>query len=351
MTVSGLQNLQQEQGAIFAAGSAVPEHFGAPAAEYQAAHEAVVLADRSDAGRLLLTDRDRLAILHRISTNAVENLPPGAGEATILLTPLARIIDRIIVHQIDEQETLARTSAGRGDLIARYLRRNIFFRDRMQVRDVTADLAQFVLYGPAAGAVAGIFVPGVSDLPLHGIVAGTFEGDRVLGVVLDRPGVPGIGLIIAREKAAALWRAVFEAGQEHGLRPAGLAVCDILRVEAGLPGPAELNEEYIPLEAGLWSDVSFNKGCYTGQEIIARMESRGKLARMLVGLSLPGAVAAGEALTLDGRERGTLTSAAMLPGGTWIGLGFVRTDMAEIGRQLFLADGRAVAVRLISGHA
>jgi aminomethyltransferase len=128
---------------------------------------------------------------------------------------------------------------------------------------------------------------------------------------------------------------------EVGIMPIGEATFDYLRIEAGLPRfGRELMLDYIPLEANLWADVSFTKGCYTGQEIIARMESRGRLAKRLVRLQAAGPVAAGTAITANGREVGRVTSAAAGPNGS-VALGYVKTGTLETPeRELELtADG------------
>lgn len=337
-----LTELHRAGGAVLDEAGQLPRHYGDLAAEYQAAHEGAILIDRSDEGRILLADADRLAILHRISTNAVEGLGQGEGRATVLATPIGRIIDRIVLHNLDASQTLARTSAGRGEQVAAYLRRNIFFRDRMQVTDRTGELAQLMLYGPRAGAVVGALMPGAEALPPHHICAATFEGEPLWAFGADAPGVPGFGLLIAAAQAPALWRALLEAGAPHGLRPSGRAVAELLRIESGLPGPeGELTDDHIPLEVALWDEVSFTKGCYTGQEIIARMESRGKLARQLVGVTLSGPQVPGAEWQAAGRLQGRLTSAAELPDGRWLGLGFVKPDLAVEGQILALPEGEA----------
>ncbi len=345
-----LLELHRESGAVLDEAGQLPQHYGDLAAEYQAAHDAAVVIDRGDEGRLLLTDADRLAILHRISTNAVAGLAPGEGRATILTTPIGRIIDRIVLHNLTENETLARTSAGRAEQIAAYLRKNIFFRDRLQVTDRTGELAQLMLYGPQAGAIAGALVPGAEALALHHVRSADFYGEPLRAFAADAPGVPGVGLVVPVEQAAALWQALLEAGAPHGLRASGRAVYELLRIESGLPGPAgELTEDHIPLETALWDEVSFTKGCYTGQEIIARMESRGKLARQLVGVTLSGPQTPGAEWRAEGRVQGRLTSAAALPDGRWLGLGFVKPDLAVEGQVLELPDGEA-RIRLVPGE-
>lgn len=345
-----LTEFHQARGATLDPLLRIPQHYGAPTQEYQAAHEAAILVDRSDEGRIMLTEADRLAILHRISTNAVDALQSGEGCATVLITPIGRIIDRIVLHNVDDNTTLARTGSGRGAQVAAYLRKNVFFRDRMKVADQSEGFAQFALYGPQSGAVIETLLPGAGALALHHVAQGEFAGGPLYVVALDPPGVHAFGVIVPVEHGAALWDALLVQGEPLGLVPSGLSVYDMLRIEAGLPDArGEITEDYIPLEVGLWSDVSFTKGCYTGQEIIARMESRGKLAKTLVGVTLPGPFDVGSPWTVDGRKQGTLTSTAALPDGNWIGLGVARPELASVGQPLEIAQDQVAVVRLLPG--
>jgi len=119
-----------------------------------------------------------------------------------------------------------------------------------------------------------------------------------------------------------------------GFTPIDEETYDYLRIEAGRPRfGRELTLDYIPLEAGLWDDVSFSKGCYTGQEIIARMESRGKLAKRLTRLRPASPVAAGAEIVANGRPGGTITSAADGPAGP-VALGYVKTAVLDEGLEL-----------------
>ena len=123
----------------------------------------------------------------------------------------------------------------------------------------------------------------------------------------------------------SLWQELIEGG----LVAIDEAAFDYLRIQDGQPRfGRELTEEYIPLEANLWADVSFNKGCYTGQEIIARMESRGRLAKKLVRLLPEAPVAAGAELSAAGKKAGRITSAAVGPDGP-VALGYVRTTLLD----------------------
>jgi aminomethyltransferase len=128
------------------------------------------------------------------------------------------------------------------------------------------------------------------------------------------------------------------------IRPVDEATFDYLRIEAGLPRfGRELTLDYIPLEANLWADVSFAKGCYTGQEIIARMESRGRLAKRLVRLQAAGPVAAGTSIMADGKEVGKVTSAAVGPEGT-AALGYVKTGILDSAEPRLMAEGISLSL-------
>jgi folate-binding protein YgfZ len=120
-------------------------------------------------------------------------------------------------------------------------------------------------------------------------------------------------------------------------------------VEAGRPEfGRELGDEYIPLEAGLWPDVSFTKGCYTGQEIIARMESRQKLAKHLVGLRFDDEVLLPAGLFVDEHEVGTVTSVVHSPQLGWIGLGYLKTQGKDAPVVESRSGERTVGVQVVA---
>jgi tRNA-modifying protein YgfZ len=303
---------------------------------YRAAHETAVVVDRSALGALTFRGASRLDLLHRMSTQAVKALPPGSGTATILTTDVGRIIDRLLLYATADS-VLALTGEGNADFIARYLMRFVFFNDDFQVEDVTGATAVFALYGPQAGQKLGL---SAADLPRHHWQPAEIGG---VAVRLHRADpIAGDGYLITG--AAADKGALLAYWQAADLPLADEAAYDFLRIEAGQPRfGRELTQEYIPLEADLWSDVSFNKGCYIGQEIIARMESRGKLAKRLARLALAGPATPGADLLADGKKAGTLTSVAVGPAG-WIGLGYVKTAVLDERLPLWVGE-TAVRIR------
>ena len=300
---------------------------------YQAARETAVFTDRSSLGVLIFSGETRFDLINRMSTQKVLAMPEGTGTATILTTDIGRIIDRLLLYATGSK-LYALTSENNNDAIARYLMRFVFFRDDFHIQDITSDTVILGVYGPQARqklAQAGL--PG-EELPLHHWRQMQL-GDVTAYLHRTDP-IHGDGyFVMGQEKD--------REALEKRLRGAGLvladaAAFDYLRIEAGLPRfGRELTGDYIPLEANLWSDVSFNKGCYIGQEIIARMESRGGLAKNLVQLTADGPIEAGSNLQANGKNAGTVTSTAVGPHGA-IGLGYVKTSVLDSESELMVGD-------------
>lgn len=304
---------------------------------YKAAHEAAVLVDRSNLGLLKFTGATRLDLINRMSTQAVSSLKSGEGVATILTTDIGRIVDRLILYASSDA-VYALTGEDNGNNIARYLMRFVFFNDDFHIEELSEQTAIFAVYGPQAKArLIGAGFPDV-DLPLHhwrqcevaGVTAYLHRTDPVAG--------DGYFVMCGTADKEKLGHHLLGAD----LILADEAAFEFLRIESGLPRfGREMTQDYIPLEANLWEDVSFSKGCYVGQEIIARMESRGRLAKKLVQLQAVTPVEVGATLRADGKTAGTVTSAAVGPDGP-VALGYVKSSMLE--EQLMVGE-TAVNIR------
>jgi folate-binding protein YgfZ len=312
----------------------------APAA-YRAALAGAALHDESAAGRIFMRGRDRAALLHRLSTNDIDRLRPGQGARTVLTTPIGRTIDLLTVHALDDALLVA-TGPGQGGPVWAHLKKNIFFQDQVTLEAAGRSHGQLALYGPAAARVlAELGGADLGALPPHYTATLQLAGGPVLVAARPAIGGPSFTLYPPAEQIDAVRAALAGAGSV----PLDDATLDILRVEQGYPATGrELSQEYIPLETGLLDAVSFTKGCYVGQEIIARMESRGRLAKILRGLRLttgeqPAAVPA--KLEFDGKESGDLTSVVVSPRFGPIGLAYVRSAHAEPGTIVGVAGSGA----------
>ncbi len=297
-------------------------------------------------GYLRLTGDDRAAFLQRQTTNDVRRLSAQRTVLTALVTPSARILD--VLRLVDEGDTLGVICLpGRGAETARYLKSRIFFMDKVSLVDASQEIAQLDLEGPQAGETLlklGFSVPPGRDE----VAASQLASDDIPAITLRAIGQPGFAgqgyrLLLPAADLPAIQTALQSLNCQHLTTRAA----DVLRIEAGLPAAgAELSEEYTPLEAGLESAVAENKGCYTGQEIIARQLTYDKVTQRLVGLRLPAPVEAGSRVLAGGRAVGTVTSAAHSPRFGSLALAVIRRPHHLPGASLMVGDASALVCEL-----
>ena len=333
-----LQTTHETYGAQLAP-DGIPLHYGDLAREYQAGLDGAILLDRSHEGRIKLTGKDRFELLNRMSTNKMVDMADDEGCPTIFTNPTARIIDRIIAYNRSDH-LLVITEPGQGDTMQNFLQRNIFFGDDVQIENITAQTHQLALHGTQADVILQTLAPDIADVPaLHGISL-TIDGADVYA--MRRKAISGThwALVTSADDGASVYEAVMQAGD---VTPAGGLTYNTLRIRAGRPSRPELNTDFIPLEVGLWDEISFAKGCYTGQEIIARMESRARIAKTIVGLELATIVNAPAQLMHEGRKVGTMTSSVQAPTGEIFAMGVVKTDYITEGMALTVGDAATQA--------
>lgn len=316
-----LRDVQMAQGAAFAGGLSVPVTFGNDQAAYAAAKTAVALCDRSHWGRIRVSDSDRLRFLHNQTTNQIQLLQPGQGCDTVFVNSTGRAIDLVTAY-VDQDSVLLLTSPGQVKPLMEWMDRYIFFADKVKLSDETATTVAFTLMGPASADILSRL--GNGDLAgdvnaKHQVVS--LAGLSVQVAIGSGLAIPGFTLIATAESGAALWQTLAEAGAV----PLGDRVWETLRIEQGRPLPGtELTEDYNPLEAALWRAISFDKGCYIGQETIARLQTYQGVKQQLWGLHLAKAVASGTPIFAEGNKVGVVTSCVATEDGA-IALGYVRT--------------------------
>lgn len=327
----------------------IPLHYGDQAAEYAGASTGAILLDRSHEGRILLEGSDRFELVNRMSTNDVSQLALGEGKPTVFINANARILFRASCFSLSRGLLLI-SEAGQGGALANYLRRNIFFGDKAAVNDISAATAQFALHGATANRAMAQLAPDARQAPPLGCAEiEAEEGDLIIARRKPICGDHWIA-IAKRDAGAAVHRRLLNGGADFGLRPAGSLTYNSLRIRSGRPAGLELSADYIPLEVGLWDEISFSKGCYTGQEIIARMESRGRLAKTLVKIALTSMVAAPAAVYAQEKAVGRLTSSVKAPDGQIHALAVVKVDSARPGADLTVGpDGVAASVLDLAG--
>jgi len=315
-------------------GVQLPAVYSGFGSEYTAATTAVGIHDASYMGRLKATGEDGLDLLNRMSTNKVVDLDTGEGAITVLTTDRGRIIDVLGVVNQGEYVILL-TSPGRQNAVIDWLDKYTIMED-LVIEDVTSETAMLAVVGPDAGKLLGL-TPSENpqdSLTIQPVQLGGFDA---LAVEQPLGTLSRYWLIAEPDAAAGLWRHLSETGAV----PLGANAMEAVRVNVGVPEfGTELGEPYNPLEAGLIGSVDFAKGCYIGQEVIARLDSYKKVKKYLVSLSFDAdaAIESGNELLVDGQSVGMVTSVAPEPSdGLLKGLGYVKAANATTGARLDIA--------------
>jgi tRNA-modifying protein YgfZ len=307
----------------------------------EAARSGAAIYDSSDWGKIVVSDRDRLRFLHNQSTADFEKLQAGTGCDTVFVTSTARTIDLATGLVLDDRVLLI-VSPNRREYLFNWLDQYIFFADRVTLTDVTDRLASFTLMGAqSAEILAQCGCPNLTDLAELTHQLYQIDGLEVRIAIGTELGLPGYRLIVDRDQSAALQQRLTDLGAVTLDQDAW----EYLRIAQGRPKPdAELTEDYNPLEVGLWQTISFTKGCYIGQETIARLNTYKGVKQYLWGVKLAGTVATGTVITVDGEKVGVLTSCGETTGEI-LGLGYVRSKAGGIGLKVMVGD---VAGEIIS---
>lgn len=303
---------------------------------YQQSVRGVLVVPHPAPGLLRAEGVTWLDLLQRMSTNDLAGMQAGEVRQTVLTTAVARIIDVIWVV-MREHEGLLMTSPGRGPRVRDWLERHIFFQDDVRLHEVEEGWAFWGFYGPQAHEATRRIAPMETGASGRAVDWGGGVAWKV-----DRPAGGGVRLLLAPDAAAEarqLWGKGADGAQE---------AYDILRIESGIPETdVEIVGDSLPLEVELREAVSFTKGCYIGQEIIARMESRGKLAKELLGVRAGSVLVPGEGVTQNGRAVGRVTSAALSPELGAIALASVRPAALEEAGGAVEVGARKVPGRLV----
>ena len=337
-------------------GRRLPRVYTDAASEYRAATEGAALHDNSYTGRLKASGDDALDLLNRLSTNRVVNLSSGRGAPTILTTDRGRIIDLLGVVNTGEY-TLLLTSPDSQQRVIDWLDKYTIMED-LTVTDLTPETALLTVCGPESEAALNSvlqFEPtgeegadgaDLASLQPYSGLSATVGGndtdtdtDTHPVMLIRRPlgELPAFDLIMTPEAAPLVWRRLAAAG----VTPIGQEAYEAVQVRHAVPRYGrELGDAFNPLEAGLIGSVDFAKGCYIGQEVIARLDTYEKVQRYLVRLrfSAGAVVSEGAVLEQEGRNVGQVTSLSVIPTtGELLGLGYIRTAAAQSGAQLTLA--------------
>ena len=292
---------------------------GSPAAEYSAIRRGVGVLDGFVRGTLRLRGADRVAFLQRMVTQDLKDLRSGEVRESFWLNRKGRVQADLLIAEFGDELLVDVDRFVASETVEQL--RGFLFSEDVQIEDATATTGRLALHG--AAALTLLMALGVqgdaleSDRTCASVRLGSLEARAVRR---DLAGVPGIELFIAPDAVVPLFDALLAAGLAQPVRPVGWHAFNVARIEAGSPlFLVDFGRDALPHETGLIARrVSFRKGCYLGQEVVARMESLGKPKQRLVALRmredrLPVSGAEVHAEAAGGEVVGSITSSAPAP--------------------------------------
>lgn len=323
------------RGAVFAdtGGFLLPKSYGDPAGEARAVRESVGVIDISGRGKLMLSGTDHIKFLQGILTNDVEGKKPGTGAYAAILTHKGKMISDMRVFR-NETSVYMDTEPDTGGNIAELLRR-LRLSYKAEVLDVTENYCVFHVCGPGCGELIekrlGVDIKQMKEYDHRPCTGATV-------MKLNRTGESGFDVFFENRSARKIWELLLE-------NPAVAELCgqdalETLRIEAGIPVYGkDMDISTIPIEAGIWHALDFEKGCYVGQEVIARIKWRGRVNWHLAYFETQqgGGTLPGDTLRVKEKKVGRITSSTYSPTlGKNISIGYIRREFRDFQEEIFI---------------
>ncbi|OQW30229.1 MAG: glycine cleavage system protein T [Nitrospira sp. SG-bin1] len=336
MKQSRLHQQHAQLGATFQdiTGWEMPAHYGDVVAEHRAVRQAVGIADLSHRGKLRVTGEDRVKWLQSVISNDILPLQPGHGRYSSLLTHKGKMLTYFRLYIQTEAVTLEDVGEI-GEITFQALRKFLLYGTKAKMENCAESWGLLLISGPkATHVVQSAFGVEVTDLKPVDFVTAQIGGHHALVLCTEETGEIDIEVLLPADSLLTAWTSAMQAGAKFGIKAIGTHAREALRIEAGIPkaGP-DLNEEIVPPEANLEGKAfSLSKGCYPGQEVVARMDTYGNVRRKLVGLVLKDSVVPphGAKLYSGDREVGWISSAVRSPQlNQVIALGFPLRDFSK----------------------
>lgn len=334
-----LNNIHKSLGANLAdiSGWAVPADYGDKLSEYQAVRKNVGIIDLSSRGKLKLSGKDHLKFLQGMLSNDVIKLEEGKGIYATILTVKGRMVSDMKVYK-DKDSVLLDLEPGLNQVVLELLTK---FRlsYKASIDDISETTGLISIQGPKARKLLEIlFEEDIAPMEELNFIQKKFMDSELMIVSVNRSGEEGFDLYIENKALADLWEQLLKKGQDLNIRALGYDALDILRIEAGLAiYNIDMDEKNIPIEAGIWNALDFEKGCYIGQEVVARIKWRGHVNWHLMGFECDGEVLPkiGDEVFDGERKIGRITSSTFSPEfNKPLCLGYIRREFNDPGTKV-----------------
>jgi folate-binding protein YgfZ len=335
IVIESWKNFLQSQGAAIEGSTVL--HYGDPAPERAAASDGTIVADLSQLGVIAFRGEEASTFLQGQLTNDVRTLHADSAQWNGYCSPKGRLLGNFLMWRQGEDYCLQLS----GDILPGVLKRLSMFilRAKVQARDASDESVRLVVAGRQAPAAVAAAMGAVPEAAMRSAAT---EAGQVIRVSDDK-----FVLSIAPERAAAVWQSLCESAT-----PVGAPVWDWMRLNAGIPMiVAATQEQFVPqmVNLELIGGVSFQKGCYPGQEIVARSHYLGKLKRRMFLAHIDAEAAPGDSLysaDIQGQATGTVVNAAPAPDGGFDVLAVAQVESANTQTlHLKAADGAALTLK------
>ncbi len=317
-------------------GFSLPKSYGDSHLEAKTARKSVSVTDISDRAKLLVSGADHLKFLQGVLTNDVKKKIPGTGNYAAILTPKGKMISDMRIFKNKDSVYIDMEPAMSEDIAQLFRKLKLSYK--ADVVDLTEDYCLLHVCGPDCEKFIGKrfhFNPeDMNEYDHTGIGKATF-------FKLNRTGKTGFDILFTNEDAREIWKHFAEVSSDIALF--GHDAMEILRIEAGIPVYGkDMDTSTIPIEAGIWDALDFEKGCYVGQEVIARIKWRGRVNWHLAhfvsernGIALPG-----DTLEIEEKKVGRITSSAYSPNlEKNISIGYIRREFQDFQGKIRVKSG------------
>ncbi len=300
----------------------LPQFYVSLEQDYMALTNEVTLAYGANTGRFWIYGQDALDLLNRISTQQLANLKQNQVSSTVLTTSKGRIIDFLTVTHLGDR-LLIFTALEAKDRVMESI--DFFsFDDDVKLEDCTDETELYQLIGHQAPAKITSFLTDQSNIPdINQAKQISINNDPIVIIRTDRTKIPAYEIL-----ALNSGKGIHSKMTESGVPLVGTEALEVFRIENGIPAfGSELSERFNPIEAGLSDAISFDKGCYVGQEVVARLNTYDKVKRELIRLkwNKPG-IQKGDIMFFEDQEIGEVTSCAKKAKESYVGLGYLKRN-------------------------
>ncbi len=326
----------------------VPLNYGDELSEYKSVREGVGIIDLSSRGKLRLSGKDHIKFLQGMLSNDVVKLEEKKGMYATILNVKGRLISDMRVYRESESVLIDLEPVLNQKVLELLTKFRLSYK--ANIDDISQNTGLISIQGPQAIKLLELLIEEKPpQMEQYEFIQKEALGHLLTIVSVNRTGEEGFDLYVSNDGLKDLWDALLMEREGLNVSPIGYNALNMLRIEAGIPiYGVDMDESNIPIEAGLWDALDFEKGCYVGQEVVARIKWRGHVNWHLVGFESEGEVApkVGDEIFLDERKIGRITSSTLSP--TFnkpLSLGYIRREHKDPGTKVLLNTDAGSGIR------